>query len=438
MLPKVPKQPPRAKPRSTTPRADEPTPLLEQRHLDLLGLALIAFGVLIAVPLFRAGAGGVVGEAVADGARVLLGATAVAAPIIAIAGGLVAVSPISAAATMRMGGGALAAFGSVALIARAAEGPDTGAVWATDHLAAAGGALGELLWTACFSAFGTFGPYVVAVVMMLGAALLLTGAEIAAVGAGAGRGLARAMGAPGRMRAQRRAEAAMALTDHSPAAERAAGEDLWPIGDPSAGAAVPADVDGGTITATRRAVTPPEPVGVATEAAPRTWTSFDGEESLVARGAGATGEISVVRLNPREVQLVDGAERFPDLYGGDGPIWIGPDEPSPAPQRPASRSRIRWPTLRPSCARRTPASLRLRTSSRSPTSWVTRLQVCACLMGTPSMAHPRRSPWTPTCSARHQSLRPRSGSRRRRRSRPQGRRPWALRPSRPWVATAPR
>lgn len=333
MLPKVPKQPPRAKPRSTTPRAEEPTPFLEQRHLDLLGLALIAFGVLIAVPLFRAGAGGVIGEAVADGARVLLGATAIAAPILAIAGGLVAVSPISATATVRMGGGALAAFGSVALIARAAEGPDTGAVWATDHLAAAGGALGELLWTACFSAFGTFGPYVVAVVMMLGAALLLTGAEIAAVGAGAGRGLARALGAPGRMRAQRRAEAAMALADHSPAAERAAGEDLWPIGDPSAGAAVPADVDGGTITATRRAAAPPEPVGVAAEAAPRTWTSFDGEEPIVARGAGATGEISVVRLNPREVQLVDGAERFPDLYGGDGPIWIGPDEPSPAPPR---------------------------------------------------------------------------------------------------------
>lgn len=338
MLCEVPKQPPRAKPRRQPARIEEPTPLLEQRHLDLLGLALIAFGVLVAVPLFRAGAGGVIGEAVADGARILLGATAVAAPLIAIAGGLVAVSPISAAATIRMGAGALAGFGAVALIARAAEGPDTGADWGTDHLAAAGGALGELLWSGCFAAFGTFGPYVVAVVMMLGAALLLTGAEIAAVGAGAGRGLARALGAPGRMRAQRRAAQALELSDHSPAVARGADEDLWPIGDPAGAAAIPADVDGGSITATRSAAASAGaqlPLSVGADAAPRTWTSHDGEEPIVARSGPAVDEISVARLVPRDVQLIDGAERFPDLYGGDGPVWIGPDV-SVADTRPPS------------------------------------------------------------------------------------------------------
>lgn len=33
-----------------------------------------------------------------------------------------------------------------------------------------------------------------------------------------------------------------------------------------------------------------------------------------------------MRRAARPVQLIDGAERFPDLYGHDGPVWIGPEE----------------------------------------------------------------------------------------------------------------
>ncbi len=45
----------------------------------------------------------------------------------------------------------------------------------------------------------------------------------------------------------------------------------------------------------------------------------------------------VVRRAARPVQLIDGAERFPDLYGQDGPVWIGPEEADApaAPARPA-------------------------------------------------------------------------------------------------------
>jgi DNA segregation ATPase FtsK/SpoIIIE, S-DNA-T family len=347
----VTKQPPRAQPRRSPKRAPTPPePLLDQRQLDILGLVLIAFGVLIAIPLYGSGAGGVLGDAVADAARVLLGAAALGAPILAIAGGLVAVSPIGVAATMRIGAGGLSAFGAVALIARAASGPDAGARWDAPHLRSAGGALGEVLWTICHAAFGSFGPYVVAVVLVLVAALLLTGAEVASVARGAGRGLSRAIQAPGKLRAQRRADRALALAAHSPAVVRAEGGPDWDgpgewSGPNPARNAEPSrgDSTGGRkrrVVADDAAQLPLDP--------PRTWTSTAQDAEPSSTGTRTRSRIAppdlpgvapVVRRGARPVQLIDGAERFPDLYGHDGPIWIGPDideavEISARPQEP--------------------------------------------------------------------------------------------------------
>ncbi|MEH3054673.1 MAG: DNA translocase FtsK 4TM domain-containing protein [Patulibacter minatonensis] len=341
---KVPKQPPRAQPRKTPKRAQTPPapqPLLDQRQLDVLGLALIAFGILIAIPLYRAGAGGVFGEGVADGARLLLGTAALGAPLLAVGGGLVCVSPISVASTIRIGVGGLSGFGAVALIARASQGPKNAASWESHHLRDAGGALGETLWSICHATFGSFGPYVVAVVMILVAALLLTGAEVASVARGAGRGLARAIRVPGRVRAQRRAdrEERQAAWEEHVAIPQAEGGPVWD--GPGTWGGADATHGGGDSTGGRsgrgRQTHPTARRAPAPEAQlpldpPRTWTSHDEDQSATGtrvRSRVAPPELPgidpVVRRAARPVQLIDGAERFPDLFGHDGPIWIGPD-----------------------------------------------------------------------------------------------------------------
>ena len=369
----MPKPPPSAQPRRRqAPRAKTPpppTPLLDQRQLDLLGLGLIAFGVLVAVPLYRAGTGGFIGEAIADGARILLGSAAYGAPVLLIAGGLVAVSPIGVAASLRIGAGGLAGLSAFTLIARAAAGPDAGARWASPHLRDAGGALGEALWSVCNAGFGNFGPYVIAVLLILGAALLLTGAELASVARGAGRGLSRAIAEPARRRSERRAARALALADAPPSVVRAAQEQEWERSldarerslqgrsraerDPSQVSQASQSAGSATGRPARRTRVKPDPELPQPSDAPRTWTSR-GEDPRTWTSAGARDEsvsslsppempgvMPTVRRGARPAQLIDGAERFPDLYGHDAPVWIGPlDEEhgsTPAPQRPTEK-----------------------------------------------------------------------------------------------------
>ncbi|MBJ7472641.1 MAG: DNA translocase FtsK 4TM domain-containing protein, partial [Solirubrobacteraceae bacterium] len=352
----MPKPPPRAQRRGSKPAPKTPqTPLLDQRRLDLVGLALIAFGVIVAIPLYRAGTGGLVGDAVADGARLLLGSAAYGAPALLIAGGLVAVSPLDLRACLRIAAGGACGFAAVTLIARAAAGPENAARWTAVHLRDAGGLLGESLWTVCHAAFGGFGPYVVAIVLILGAALLLTGAELASVMRGAGRGLGRAAAVPGRIRAERRADRAMALAEAPASVLRAAHEQEWErsldareadvmSAAPLTASATSGGTASGTATRTRRRKTSapemaPEPTAVVPADAPRTWTKRPQDpRTWTSAGGDPTGSGTLtppelpglaptVRRTPRPAQLIDGAERFPDLFGGDGPIWIGPGEP---------------------------------------------------------------------------------------------------------------
>ena len=51
-------------------------PMLEQRQLDLVGLALVAVGVFLAFVFYGDWNGGQVGRALADGLRYLVGVTA--------------------------------------------------------------------------------------------------------------------------------------------------------------------------------------------------------------------------------------------------------------------------------------------------------------------------------------------------------------------------
>ncbi|MDQ8045103.1 MAG: hypothetical protein AAGC46_00045, partial [Solirubrobacteraceae bacterium] len=350
-MPKPPPSAQRRRPaqRKTTP---PPAPLLDQRKLDLIGLGLIAFGVLVAVPLFRTGTGGFLGEAVADGARLLLGWACYGGPLLLIAGGLVAVSRIGVAGSLRIAAGGLAAFSAITLLARASHGPGATVEWSSGHLRVAGGVLGELLWSVCHAAFGSVGPYVIAVLLMIGAALLLTGAEVASVASGAGRGLARALAIPGERRRERRAERAMALAEAPQSVVRAAQEQDWERSLDARERSLAAQARGGrdqensyalathgggtsasssgTGHARRRRVVPdmaPGPLEASLPAdAPRTWTSREADpRTWTSHGGGQDhtsgssahlappempGVTPTVRRGPgaRQTELIDGAE----------------------------------------------------------------------------------------------------------------------------------
>ncbi|MCP9491188.1 MAG: DNA translocase FtsK, partial [Solirubrobacteraceae bacterium MAG38_C4-C5] len=70
-------------------------PVLEQHHVDLIGLGLVAAGVFLAFPLYLGWDGGTVGEAVADALALLAGVVGLAAPVALVAtGALLVLSPV--------------------------------------------------------------------------------------------------------------------------------------------------------------------------------------------------------------------------------------------------------------------------------------------------------------------------------------------------------
>src|SRR3954454_16155046 len=70
-------------------------PVVEQRHLDLAGLALVAAGVFLAFPLYLRWDGGEAGQALVDGLTWVAGAVAYATPVgLVAAGALVVMGPV--------------------------------------------------------------------------------------------------------------------------------------------------------------------------------------------------------------------------------------------------------------------------------------------------------------------------------------------------------
>ncbi|MGH2824392.1 MAG: FtsK/SpoIIIE family DNA translocase, partial [Thermoleophilaceae bacterium] len=86
-------------------------PRLEQRHWDLIGLALVAFAAFFASVFYLGWAGGEVGETMADGILFLFGAIGYLAPVaLFAAGALIVVRPmIEAVHPLKTGSGGLAA-----------------------------------------------------------------------------------------------------------------------------------------------------------------------------------------------------------------------------------------------------------------------------------------------------------------------------------------
>ncbi|HEY5144121.1 MAG TPA: DNA translocase FtsK, partial [Solirubrobacteraceae bacterium] len=257
--------------------------MLEQRHLDLIGLGLFAAGVFLAFPLYSGWDAGAGGTWLLDALRWLLGEVAYAIPVALAATGLVlvlrpvlpAVRPLRAGAVCLLAAATLAfAAGTFGLGSEAAR----NASWEPSLFHARGGALGDGLYAASSQVIGSFGSHVLAIFLFLAGVLLVTGASVAGVLRATGSGVADTT------RVLRQATA--------PVLARTPGDD--PDDEPPDHS---------------RGLLPPEP---------------QEGELLVRPGADRPASL-------------DGALRYPDLFAADG---ITPDEepelsdarPGPAPE----------------------------------------------------------------------------------------------------------
>jgi S-DNA-T family DNA segregation ATPase FtsK/SpoIIIE len=160
-------------------------PVLEQRHMDLMGLALVCFGVFLAFPLYLEFDGGQVGAWIVRSCRYFVGEIAYAAPVaFVIAGALVVLRPVlPTVKPYRSGGICLLLSSTLALAAHTLGfGPGVATVQFKPMLFEfRGGILGDALYYVAHGAFGTFGTHLIVVFFFLAGVLLVTGASVAGV-----------------------------------------------------------------------------------------------------------------------------------------------------------------------------------------------------------------------------------------------------------------
>jgi len=161
-------------------------PMLEQRQLDLVGLALVAVGVFLAFVFYGDWNGGQVGRALADGLRYLVGVIAYVVPAALVAGGAVVVLRPFLPNTRPFASGAVCLFGALTLALAAGTfglgpGGARADTWTRAFIQPRGGVVGEALYSAAAPAVQSLGAHVIALFLFAAALLLLTGATIAGV-----------------------------------------------------------------------------------------------------------------------------------------------------------------------------------------------------------------------------------------------------------------
>jgi S-DNA-T family DNA segregation ATPase FtsK/SpoIIIE len=226
---------PKPRPRARARRAGgwrTQLPILEQRHIDLIGLALVAVGVFLVFPLWMHWDGGRGGKAIVDGLRYAIGVLAYGAPVgLCAIGALCVLRPVlPTVRPFRSGTICLIAALTLALAAGTLGLGPAGArhgFWHTDFLSARGGVVGEALFYASSNLIGTVGAHILALFLFAAALLLLTGASIA--------GVVKATAAvtADTTRALRRTEAELRRVKHAPAPREMAAEFLPPEPDDS-------------------------------------------------------------------------------------------------------------------------------------------------------------------------------------------------------------
>src|SRR3954468_15912761 len=174
---------PRARARAK--RSSPSLPVLEQRHLDLLGLGLVALSVFLGFVLYGDGAGGRAGSALVDGLGWAVGEVRYLAPVaFAAAGAILVLRPVLPA-VRPFRAGAVCLFAALTLALAAGTlglGPGGGDVrWERLFVSERGGLAGEGLYWAAGTLFSDVGAHIIAIFLFVAAVLLLSGATVAGV-----------------------------------------------------------------------------------------------------------------------------------------------------------------------------------------------------------------------------------------------------------------
>ena len=177
------KKPARA--RRSSPAARPRLPQVEPRHLDLLGLGLVAAAVFFAFLIYLGWEGGRAGDWAVDGLRRLIGAVHYGVPVGLMATGAIIVMREHLPTVRPFRSGGLCLLVALALgLAAGTLGLGPGGTevrWDPEWVRPRGGVVGEGLYWGTSTLLGTVGSHIVAVFLFLAAVLLLTGASVAGV-----------------------------------------------------------------------------------------------------------------------------------------------------------------------------------------------------------------------------------------------------------------
>jgi S-DNA-T family DNA segregation ATPase FtsK/SpoIIIE len=171
---------------------------LEQRHYDVIGLALVAAGIYLAFVLYLGWDGGRVGGWSETALEHAAGRVAYVVPVALVAwGAAFTARPMLRAPSALNAGGALVLL--ALLLAFAAQtaglGPDRPVrheYFEPRFMTAHGGAMGEALYWASTTLFQRLGAHMLAVLMLVSGTLLLTGTTIAQLAGATGKAVRRA------------------------------------------------------------------------------------------------------------------------------------------------------------------------------------------------------------------------------------------------------
>jgi DNA segregation ATPase FtsK/SpoIIIE, S-DNA-T family len=161
---------------------------------EVAGLGLIAVGVFLGMVLFVGLNGGPAGTALEDLVRLGIGRAVAFAPLLMVVGGVAVImrddllraAPFRIGACLVVGGTLLAlAAGSFGL-----GGPERLGWFTSDVMMERGGLFGEVLYAVTGNTVGDIGTAIVVVLALLSGVLLVSGASLARVMRGSGRGAA--------------------------------------------------------------------------------------------------------------------------------------------------------------------------------------------------------------------------------------------------------
>ena len=228
---------------------------LEQRQLDLIGLGLLALGLYLGFVLYAGWDGGSAGSGIEVALTWGVGAVAYALPLLLAGLGLALVVRPLIRYPGAINAGALLLVAGL-LLAFAAEtfglGPDApprgGGIFDPDFMTAHGGVIGESLYWASATLFQRIGAHIIAVLMVISGALLLSGRPLVTlIGSGAEVG--------------RRARCATGGLARTARAVRGVPAAAGPVGDGWTTSSFPADDDATTLSLDEADVNPVEDLG---------------------------------------------------------------------------------------------------------------------------------------------------------------------------------